>query len=245
MVMAKGVVRRWLAIPLLVVLVLVLLGLFLPSPCLIWDGGYGQAEFQLTLTDEGGKPLEGVELRVEDLEGRAYYHYPVTDYLPDRIPTSDRDGLMVFHHVSQACEFSGMSCDRFGLFRVEVRKGPQFVCRFLLRGTVVHEVRYGDLDQWGGASDVVKRRWRQPTWPASELLMKPDEEYDAWHARAFAFFDLNHNGKLEPEEAAAYHAGTSLWDEEAAMNELRGEPKEEDMMFPIVRKAIMVRAAGR
>jgi hypothetical protein len=241
--MAKGVLRRRLTVLLcLAVPGLVLLLLCSSMNCLVWDGGYPPAEFQATFTDEGGRPLEGVELRVEDREGHAYFHYPVTDYLPEHVPTSDRHGLMTFHHATHGLEFGGKSC---GLFGFGETKAPQYVCRFVFRGEEVYRASYHDLNDWELSGEPVKRRWREPAWPASQLLMKPGEEYDAWRTRARAFFDLNHNGNLEPEEAAAYRAATNYRAEEAAEAELRGETKEEDVEFPVLRKAIVVRVPGR
>src|SRR5262249_3065671 len=74
---------------------------------IVWDGGYPVTEFQLTFVNPDGRPVEGVELRVENREGTNYFYYPVTDYLPGQTPTSDRNGLMEFHHVGRAIEFHG------------------------------------------------------------------------------------------------------------------------------------------
>ena len=72
-----------------------LIGAVIPEQRMMWDGWNLTSEFQITFVDEKGQPIQGIELRVEDEGGRTYFHYPVTDYLPDRTPTSDRNGLMV------------------------------------------------------------------------------------------------------------------------------------------------------
>ena len=101
-----------------------------------WDGGFIQAEYQLAFHDEVGKPIEGVQLRVEDDRGLPRYCFPVTDYHPENIPTSDTRGLLVFHHRTTIGELSG-EC-RYFLFVISLDDDkcapPEFVCRFFYRG---------------------------------------------------------------------------------------------------------------
>jgi hypothetical protein len=54
-----------------------LIGALIPEQRLIWDGGYLDAEFQITFVDERQHPIQGIELRVEDEAGRNYFHFPV------------------------------------------------------------------------------------------------------------------------------------------------------------------------
>ena len=223
------------------------LGLFSCSQCIIWDGGYPQAEFQITFQDATGQPVEGVELRVEDYEGHNYFHYPVTDYLPGQTPTSDQAGLMVFHHVSSGIEFSGRECSLFFVIPIEERRGPRFLCRFLRDGAEVHRIDFRELAWWEGQwwqVPKVTRRWKPPDWPPAQLLMKEDESCEAWHARAVAFFDVNGNGRLDPEEAAAFHAADRRA-EEAIIARSRGVDQEEEMVFPIVRRTITIKVPGQ
>jgi Ca2+-binding EF-hand superfamily protein len=73
------------------------------------------------------------------------------------------------------------------------------------------------------------------------LLMEPDESWEHWHERAFRFFDLDGDGKLSPEEAAAFHTGTSNRTEEAAIAEKGGTPQqEEELEFPVVKRTVTV-----
>lgn len=220
-----------------------LLGFF--SPKELWDGGYLQAEYQITFRYPDGRPVEGVQLRVEDQRGHTFYHYPVTDFLPDRSPTSDTAGRMVFHHASDGLEFGGKCWLFYGLIPVEEQPSPVYVCRFLQRGGEVYRVRYGEINSWRSGTwdevEKVKRRWKRSQWPASQLLSTQDESYDAYHARILKIFDLDGNGKLNPEEGAAYGAGTRWRNEEAAIARLKGEDPEEEIEFPVVRRTVTIR----
>jgi hypothetical protein len=207
---------------------------FMPMQRCIGDGDYPPAEFQLTFKDETGSPVEGVVLRVEDDEGHIYYHYPMTDYLPDHTPASDRDGLLVFHHTANLI-FSNRFY-QWGPFEVETSSNfPDYVCRFVYQDAEVHRARFREMIFKWDCTGTVKRQWTHPTWPASELLVRPDEEWDEWEQRATAFFDLNHNGKLEREERAAYRAGV------AAADALCGDAKGKEIEFGVIRKTITVR----
>jgi hypothetical protein len=228
----------------LIFLAVVSLGCLCSTQVLIWDGGYLDAEYQITFKDQTGQPVEGIELRIEDREGHVYHHYPVTDFLPGVIPTSDKNGLMVFHHLCYfPIEFSGRIRYVFFLFPVEEKRGPEYICRFSFKGNEVYRVPYGDVNGWreGTWEEVakVKRNWRFPDWPASELGQKNDESYEAWASRINAFFDKNKNGQREPEEAAAQNA-FSWYLERKAMARHRGEDKGQEVEFPLVKKTISI-----
>jgi hypothetical protein len=108
-----------------------ILGSLEPKQRIVWDGGYGQGEIEVTFRNPDGVPVPGVRLRVEDEVGRVFFLYPVSDYLPDHVPTSDADGRMVFHHVASGVEFSGV-VELVASREVVVARGPVFICRFLL-----------------------------------------------------------------------------------------------------------------
>ena len=226
-----------------IVVAILLLG-WLCSYHLIWDGGYSDAEYQITFKDQNGKPVEGIELRVEDRQGHIYHHYPVTDFLPGVIPSSDKNGLMVFHHHCYfAMEFSGRIRYVFFAIPVEEKRGPEFICRFLFRGNEIQRIPYDDVNGWrqGTWEEVpkVKRLWKFPDWPASELGPKKDESHEAWAARIDAFFDKNKNGELEPEEAAAQNA-FQCYLRQRELARIFGEKNEQEVEFPLVKKTISV-----
>ncbi len=237
--------RRLRTVGILLIL-LGLLGLLSRSAVMIWDGGYLLAEYQITFQDLDGRPVKGVQLHVEDQRGHIFYHYPVTDFLPDRVPISGADGLMIFHHANGGMEFGGKCWLLFGLIPVEEHPGPVYLCRFLHRGQEVYRVRYGEMNSWRRGTwdevEKVKRRWKRPEWPTCQLLLGQEETLAAYHARLLKFFDLDGDGKLNPEEGAAYVAGTSLRNEEAAIARLKGEDPEEEMEFPIVRRTVTIRS---
>src|SRR5262249_38508968 len=127
---------------------------------------------------------------------------------------------------------------------VEDPRGPAFLCRFVHNGQEVYRVRFGELDRWEGPWEQalkVKRRWKEPLWPASELLTRPAENWDSWRVRAVGVVDLNGNGRLDPEEAAAFRAATGWRAEKAFIAQLYGVEEDEEMEFPVVQKTAIVR----
>ncbi len=214
---------------------------FLCSPCIVSDGSYPQAEFRLIFKDPTGKPLEGVELRVEDPEGRNYFHYPVADYLPGKGPTSDRDGEIVFHHVPEGLVFGSKTLYWFGVIPVVEQRRPAFRCRFLRKGQEVYRVDFGELCTWLEASEdlsTVKRLWNWPVWPESQGLREAQGDDDL-RDRKLRLFDLNGNGKLDPEEQAAFRAAANQADR-ATFGQFRGDKDHEQLEFAVIRKTIVV-----
>jgi hypothetical protein len=228
-----------------VVIACTVLGTFCPG--MYWDGGYGQDEFQLTFLDQTGKPVPGVQLRVEDRDGRNYFHYPVSDYLPDRPVASDDAGLMVFHHVqTSGVEFSGHTTFLYGLIPVVRIPGPKFVCRFLYREREVWRIDYSELAHPEGPqnSAKVKRSWKWSAWPMTELLRKPGEDWTPSRERMAHLFGTVDKTKLTPEADAAYRAATCPAMVEAADAQRNGKPMVEDLEFYLIRRMVMVSLAG-
>jgi hypothetical protein len=212
---------------------------------MIWDGAFPQTEFRLLFRDGNGKPIPGVELRVENRSGSTFFHYPVTDYLPEQIPTSDKDGVMVFHHVSRGIEFGGQ-CSHF-LFVVPVGEcaSPQYICRFLRQGKELSRVPYQDLKNDRGITTTrVNRQWKWSDWPYRSFL-----EFNKKHGSIDGFelsrFNLNRNGRLDREETVAFNA--AMWEiarfETAQRSSPTGLPADEDLEFFLVEKTISVALA--
>ena len=61
---------------------------------------YADLMVELQFRDSNGMPVQGITLHVEDPKGNFCYRFPVTNFTPDRMPTSDDNGRLVFHHVS-------------------------------------------------------------------------------------------------------------------------------------------------
>jgi hypothetical protein len=224
---------------------LIVLGIcgFLTSSCgIIWDGGFPTNEFELTFQNEDGKPVRGVELRVEDRKGRVYYHYPVTDFLPGESPTSDENGKVIFHHLGYLLEFDGYDWYLFGA--IPIKEGPPiYVCRFLYQGHEVYRVQYDELSRLARNWEQLptnKRQWNPPKWPLSEMAKKPGETSEQAHERYRALFYEDNEGGLDREGAAAYHA--AMWE---SHDQIRAEKNSEDrpkeIEFPVVKKTITIR----
>ena len=155
------------------------------------DGSYPQAEFQLTFNDTHGVALQGVELRLEDQEAHSYYHYPVIDYFPGNVPTSDRDGAMIFHHISDGIEFSGTTTYWFGVWPTVGERAPVFLCRFLHNGQEVYRIGFRELCRSLGTSSPVPkvpRVWKWPIWPESQFLREAQGDADLLREQEAATF---------------------------------------------------------
>lgn len=127
----------------------------------IWDGGYPDTAFELTFRDASGKPLQGIELRVERDDGLNQFHRPVNDNYPGRVPTSDANGIMTFHCFDQS--FGG-TCETY--FFVIERGGcsaPEYICRFLQSGNEVHRLRFNKLIDFESNQPRETRKVRIPT----------------------------------------------------------------------------------
>ena len=83
------------------------------TPMMVWDGGFGQVEYRVKFVRADGSPTPGVQLRVENEQGTNFFHYPVTDYVDGRVPVSEGDGVLTFHHVSNGPEFGGRCWELF------------------------------------------------------------------------------------------------------------------------------------
>lgn len=131
-----------------------------------WDGGFQQIEYCVTFLDENNHPLKGVQLRVFDSQGNTSWGYPVTDFTEDLIPTSNKKGMITFHHVNLSPEFGGKCCHLFFMFPLGKCEAPNYTLHFLLSGQLIASFRYIDLEAPGRTSEwttlpVVTRKWEQ------------------------------------------------------------------------------------
>jgi hypothetical protein len=184
---------------------LLLCCLFLPVRCMVWDGGFPQFECRISFRDATGQPVEGVALRVETQAGGNCYFYPVTDYVPDDVPVSDKSGVLVFHHVSDFLEFGGKDCASILGIQISSSGGaPKYVCRFFQRGREVHSVWFNEIyqtiDHKYGPS--VKRHFVCSDWLMREYLSEIKRGGDEASLR-MRLFDCNGDGKLDREEHIA------------------------------------------
>jgi hypothetical protein len=224
----------------------IIFGLFgIGSSCMgiIWDGGFPQEEFEISFRDADGNSIQGVELRVEDRKGRPFYFYPVSDYATDSAPTSDENGMMIFHHVSRGLEYSGF--DGHVFFIIPIGDGsPEYICRFLRDGKEIYRIPYHKLLRGDAAHEsesVVKRHWKTPQSLVSLFETNSEESGEQRRARIQSFFHVDPNGKSSREaEIAYYWAREEVYSYDEPAQPLR-LGRERDMEFPIVRKTIVVR----
>ena len=109
--------------------------------CGVWDGSFRQAEYQLKFVTGDGSPVNDVKLSVYDGKDITY-GYPVDDYYPAHIPTSDSNGVITFHHVTYSFEYGGMF-----FFGCSCPSPPDFNLQFTKDGNLIYEVKYSDLDR--------------------------------------------------------------------------------------------------
>jgi hypothetical protein len=205
-----------------------------------WGGSYGynQLEYELTFQDSNGNPIDGVELMVEDRRGKKFFCFPVTDYLPEQAPKSDKDGVMRFHHVSTAVEWDNYGWSLFWCFPIHTTRSPDYICRFLRGGKEVHRIRYAELPDWDwpgrGWEDVpkVKRRWNWPAMIPNEIAFRAGDTSESYDARLALFFHHDGNGNSTREVRVACRNAYRLADHK--------RDAAEEIEFPVIRRTIVV-----
>jgi hypothetical protein len=212
---------------------LVALVLLAPIQKSIGSGGFPSTEYRLAFVDESGRPVPGVALRVETQAGGVSYLYPVDEFLPDRAPTTDADGRMVFHHAGMATEFS--SHERGNLLGMWFGGSgpPQYVFVFSVRGREVHRVRHDDLRPRGNREGLarVKQAWQHSNWP-SRVYAAHHQEWEDYRDR---LFDGNGDGQLDDEERVARRYFERVLDRVEVL-----EREVEDLEFLVVERTITI-----
>jgi len=217
-----------------------------------WGGScaYPQREYELTFVDSLGNPIEGVELKVEDIRGKEFFCFPVTDYLPGQTTKSDKFGVMQFHHVRTGVEWDEFGWSLFGLFDIHTTKSPVYICRFLRDGMEVYRVAYGKLPHWDCPGrrweDVPKvtRRWKWSAMIPNQMIFRADDTDESYHSRMTLFFHQeDDNDKPSREGVIAYRNACRLVAKLAGLRASKEEPVE-DIEFPVIRRTITVVMPG-
>jgi hypothetical protein len=212
-----------------------------------WGGscGYNQLEYEFIFKDLSGQPIEGIELRVEDPRGKEFFCFPVTDYLPDKTPKSDRDGVMRFHHVSTGVEWDNYGWSLFWVYPIQTTRSPQYICRFLHGGIEVHRVLYGKLPNWDWPGQMwqqvpkVKRSWNWSAMIPNEIRYGEEDTVESYSSRLKLFFhDDSSDGPNREVAVACRNTRRQVYKVERA----RADKEEaiEDYDFPVIRRTITV-----
>jgi hypothetical protein len=130
-----------------------------------WDGSFSRAEFRLTFLASDGKPLEGVEMAVQNERGEQSFFYPVTNNTPTNKLRTGLDGVLIFNHVESYFPEFGGKCGRFlFLFPTGQCSAPLFYCKFIYKGKEVYRIRYTRLNQelWENGLRPIARKWKWP-----------------------------------------------------------------------------------
>ncbi len=212
--------------------------------------GYGQREYQLTFENSRGKPVPGVDLKVEDERGNDFFCFPVTDYVPGRAPLSDEQGIMCFHHISTAVEWDSIGGSLFGWITISTAPSPVFICRFLHRGKEVYRIPYGDLPDWDWGDQTweeapkVKRQWNWTAVTPAEIVRDPNESEQNYESRLARFFHIDGKDKRHREGVIARRNSCDR-------NHLFRPPladkaeKIEELDFPVIRRTITIPVDSR
>ena len=204
------------------------------TPVVIWDGGFGDVEYRIKFVGVDGSPIPNVQLRVENDQGTNYFHYPVTDYVDGRVPTSGDDGVLTFHHISNRPEFGGRYWKLFGVC-LGTCKSPAFTCRFLLDDKEIHRSKFNDMNARANGRRVT-RTWNHLEWlPARR---EGESIRDAF-SRESDRRDKDRNGNLDMGESAALLA--IAWNVESALSIERGSiPATDDLEFRTYEETVVV-----
>jgi hypothetical protein len=115
----------------------------------VWVGGFPQCEYRFHIIDPMGKPIRGIRLMVTDRDHQPAYSYPISDF-SDKIPdlASDKDGVIIVHHVALPIEFTGRRRYFLFLLPIDTCPPPSYDCRFFgPNGTELAVVPYSKLGQ--------------------------------------------------------------------------------------------------
>src|SRR5262249_27564 len=203
--------------------------LFAPIERIIWDGRFPDAEYRIKFVDGEDHPVPGVTLQVQTQAGGVCHLYPVSDFLPNQVPTSDADGNMLFPHASsRAFEFGGRDYKCLAGITWKKDKVPQYDCVFFLNGTEVYRARFHALlPRDRDRLPSIARTWKQGDWALREFVSHSDD----WQRHRERLFDVNRDGELDREERVAAHCFDRSMDRE-----------EKKIEFRIVERTIVIRA---
>ena len=114
-----------------------------------WDGAFPEAKITYIFVDGGGKPIEGVILKVLNTEGKESFNYPINQFGPETSIISNSQGVMEFAHISKrALEFGG-SCTNLYVTKVGVCSTPVYTLKFIWNKKEVYSIPYNDLAYLG------------------------------------------------------------------------------------------------
>lgn len=163
-----------------------------------WDGVFPQVEYRIKFTSVDGVPVEGVELKVTNAAGTAFYGYPISDYFPSTPVRSDAHGEMIFHHVKfGTLEFGGRGLKILG-HQLDFNQ-PRFICYFLLDGRVIWSCDFRSLAQFASEEGEVELPWNLETF-CDNFVGVFGRNFDISDVK-----DRNRDGIVDDAEQAAWN----------------------------------------
>lgn len=170
----------------------------------VWScGRLPDARFAIRFVDAADRPLEGVRLRVCHASGGPIYGYPVTDFTPNHTPTSDRTGLLVFHHFgNRGIEFCGSTRSLFWCIPIDDDGAPEYLLKFLKHDHVIHETSLRDLRKDLNESNAIAVDFPLEAW--RDWNTAPTADVGEWYYHSLRNdFDVDKDGRFDRSELVA------------------------------------------
>lgn len=179
----------------------------------VWScGSFLEGRFSIRIVDEKGRPIEGVNMWVSHITGGLAYGYPVTDFVPGLMPTSDRNGMLLFHHFhGKGPEFCGSTRSLFWYIPIDDDDPPDYKLRFSRKGYVSHETTFRSFRSRCAQTNEVEATFPFEPWRAWKT-MRTDKDGE-WYGMIRDDFDADRNGRLSRSEWVSFQNTVDVFDD--------------------------------
>jgi hypothetical protein len=120
----KTSISRWFKKPgwvivLIIIFLMILAIVSYDRTGVIWNGSYPPAEFNLTIQNISGQPIEGATINIFRRGTRTpTFEYPIDNYLEMNSLVSDNQGLILIIHKPRGVEFGGFDWKLFWMIPI-------------------------------------------------------------------------------------------------------------------------------
>jgi len=116
------------------------------SPSEQWDGRYPRIECRLKVLDTNENPIQHVKLNVYNDYGNLSYKYPVAEFTEQHSPSSNENGVIIFHQTKSGLQFGGLCTNYLGLIEIGRCDPPDYYLIFLLNEREIYTLRFVELN---------------------------------------------------------------------------------------------------